>query len=268
MQPAYKTFTIQDFERDFEATLKGEFKKVYYHNGTIISSDEANGFLSGEAVVCVKRCCSSLTSYFPSGVFSIVTWTFTAQTVRHEYLIIYTTNYVILIELSSGGEKNCKQSCITKIAISDSKEKDRKRTEKELTADKWYKRDLATLKGEELGILKMDQILRAIDAWILIARGENQKYSLLQRNCKSLARTIRYFAERNVDYRDVMYSALGIFTDKPGKVLIHLDTVLAEKAFLQAAKLCSKRTHQNVEDVMKLFEGIRTRNLKKVMNEP
>ena len=80
----YKTFTIQDFERDFEATLEGEFKKVYYHNGTIISSDEANGFLSAESVVCVKRCCSSLTGWIPSGVFSIVTWAFIAQTVRHD----------------------------------------------------------------------------------------------------------------------------------------------------------------------------------------
>lgn len=90
--------------------------------------------MKNERVICVKRCCCSLTGVFPSGILTIFTWIGAGLAVRHEYTIVYTTNYVILIEISkntgSGG------GYITKIKIRKSSENDRYKTENEMTKDK------------------------------------------------------------------------------------------------------------------------------------
>ena len=43
----------------------------------------------------------------------------------------------------------------------------------------------------------------------------NKDYDILNKNCKSFARTILYFCKKHNTEKDVLESMLGLFTDKP-----------------------------------------------------
>jgi hypothetical protein len=54
-------------------------------------------------------------------------------------------------------------------------------------------------------------------------------YDIFQKNCKSLARTLLYFSEKEINPAKVLASMMGTFTDKPF-MIPHLDLIILEEA--------------------------------------
>jgi hypothetical protein len=59
-----------------------------------------------EKVIHIERHCESLFKCFPSGMLTPFSWILGGVAVRHEYVIVQTTNHVVTIELKLNQEKN------------------------------------------------------------------------------------------------------------------------------------------------------------------
>jgi len=235
-------------------TDQGPFHTVYTLDGKSISAEKVSEDLGKEEVICVKRCCCSLTGWFPSGVFTVATWPLAGTAVRHEFILLHTTKFVVLIEIGLDGKKNSATSIIIKSASSG---EEKKQAEKELLQKKWWTRTMKELEGIDLGLLQFRQITSLISLWILANRAGGCNYTIIQKNCKGLARSILYFSKKSTDYWDVLYSFWGIFTDKPFLVFWHLDMILIEKIFVNSGYLLSKQTKALVKETIEWLEKIR-----------
>ena len=80
------------------------------------------------------------------------------------------------------------------------------------------------------------------------------QYNIISANCKTLARSILYFCEKDCNMSTVIQSNLGIFTDKPlyAMALLSLDGIAIEKTFYHSFKLFS-------EDFKALLEQLENR---------
>jgi hypothetical protein len=63
-----------------------------------------------------------------------------------------------------------------------------------------------------------------MDAVHLVLKG----YDIFQKNCKSLARTLLYFSEKDINPAKVLESMMGSFTDKP-YYIPRIDLILLEE---------------------------------------
>ena len=151
---------IQCKERIVEKEIgTGIFRKECYLNGDRVPWDEITDILE-ENVLELERCCCSLTGWFPSGVFTLVTWPLTNHTVRHEYCILKTENHYILIELT--GVDSSKKNAVISIKIVDSDKR------ADLLTSKYYHRCLKRIRGPvELNVGK---VMEFVNLWIFVAR--------------------------------------------------------------------------------------------------
>ena len=81
---------LEDFQNLVEETSQGPFHTVYQLDGEYISARGALQDLEEENIICVKRCCNSLTGWFPSGIITVVTWTLAGTATRHG---VYSITY-------------------------------------------------------------------------------------------------------------------------------------------------------------------------------
>lgn len=236
---------------------EGSFRRIAELDGEKIDSLAAFEMLKDENIITVHRCASSLFSFIPSGIFTPISWFLLGQAIRHEYVIVHTDNYAMLIEIGGISPNKCKNDCGTFFKILKVTDKTRKndKLEEKLTSEKWYTRKMATITGSDLAKIKFSQLLEAINLWITIAKdGDDKKYSLAQRNCKSLARTIRYFVVAEPNFYDVIYSAFGLFSDKPGHVFIHLNAVALDKLVFNGAYYWGENLKKLFNEILKCFE--------------
>jgi len=234
----------------------GEFQPFCMFDDESVPIGQIKTALKGEKVTSVKRCCCSLTGWFPSGIITVVTWMLVGQAVRHEFVICNTSNFVILIEVARS-PKSSKTKYITQIAAKTAKSKEeKKKTEKLLLKGKWYVRKMKVLEGLDLGNLVFDQILALVSIWIISNRAGDETYSIFQKNCKGLARSILYFSKKSVNYWDIMYSIWGIFTDKPGNIFYHVSAISIDKGVVNANYHLSKTTKEMIEKTIKCIKLI------------
>ena len=85
-------------EKDYH---EGDFRLMISYNDSPTKEIKC----INEKILAVKRKCSSLTGFFPSGIVTVFTWTFFGKATRHEYSIIYTENHILCIEVGSDGIK-------------------------------------------------------------------------------------------------------------------------------------------------------------------
>jgi len=252
-----KVSQLGDFEYSTKLakeTSEGAFHTVYTLEDEVISAEKVNQDLANESVTCVKRCCCSLTGWFPSGVLTVASWLVAGTTIRHEYIILHTTNYVIVIEIGLDNKETSKTSIRIKKACT---KEEKKQAENELLKIRRWTRTMKKLIGIELGRLKFHQIASLVSFWIIFNRAGGKDYTAIQKNCKSLARSILYFSKKSTNYWDVLYSIWGIFTDKPFNIFYHMEMVLIEKAVVNSVYITSKDLKELVEKAIDYLEGIR-----------
>lgn len=232
---------LSTITKDFKLSVdkdfyEGQFRLILQKDGLPITNLD---FLLFEEVTCVKRKCCSLTSFFPSGIFTVFTFLLLGKAIRHEYAVLYTTNYTICIEVGNDKGTTKVQPVIwIKLYSCDNNNHDILEKIFEKETKKYYSRSLCTLKNDELYKLKFPQILLLIQMFICLAR-QNDGYSVWDSNCKNLARSILYFSKSKYDVDYVLYSLLGLFTDKP-LCIPHVDIILIEKTLINVYKVSSK----------------------------
>lgn len=66
----------------------------------------------------------------------------------------------------------------------------------------------------------MQNNYKVLNLWKLFKKksASEDRYNLTWKNCKSLARTLIYFAYQNYENDKVIDSLLGLFIDKPGYI--------------------------------------------------
>lgn len=244
-----KRLTPEEFreqERDF---LEGIFKKCFSLNNVEFTTEALLNIL-GERIISVKRCASSLTKAFPSGIFSLFTMVTTGQAVRHEFAIVHTEHHVMQIQItkkSSGGE------AIVEVQILRvTKENPRDKLEDSFHSQHWYSRVMKEVKGEELlEGFTFNMLNIYLNYLIAVIRkiGAN-KYDIFSANCKSFSRSILYFSKRKRDFdiNTVIQSNLGVFTDKPLYIggLLAADSIILEKTVYWSAYGVSNKISNSV----------------------
>ncbi|CAD8190953.1 unnamed protein product [Paramecium octaurelia] len=95
---AQKTQRV-DLQLEQELELeRGQFcKQILYNNGPINGIQLSE--VMNEKITQIDRCCQSVWQYIPSGIATALTWIITGQALRHEFVIIDTTNHTCCIEL-------------------------------------------------------------------------------------------------------------------------------------------------------------------------
>ncbi len=246
--------------REHEETSQGPFRTVFKVDGQETPAERVAADLGEEEVVCVKRCCCSLTRWFPSGVFTVATWLLAGTAVRHEFVLLHTTNFVILIEIGLNGRK---ENSWTYFHIKSARSNVEKiEAEKELLQEKWWVRTMKELKDSNLGKLRFYQINWLIRVWIIVSRAGGCNYTVIQKNCKSLARSILYFSKESPNYWDILYSLWGIFTDKPFHIF-HPEGIIAEKSAFNGFYYATKDLKILAEMLLSVLQTIRTHKLDK-----
>jgi hypothetical protein len=233
--------------------LEGKFRFVFIFHG---KSTKDVSFLFGEEVLKIKRKCSSLTSWFPSGILTIFSYILLAKAVRHEYSIIETTNYTILIEVGTEQLKSKTEPVIwVKIKSKKLKSPDEAEKEFEEETNKYWCRSLCTIQDKELYKMNFSKIIGIIQIFIIIAR-QNGGYDILDANCKCLARSILYFYKSDFDCDYVLYSLIGCFTDKP-LLIPHVDMILIEKTIINLFKIIPSEKSKYIQLLKDGIEKLR-----------
>ncbi|KAL4462131.1 hypothetical protein ABPG72_011597 [Tetrahymena utriculariae] len=189
----------------------------------IIENDEINQnplelYLNG-----TRRCAMSLWKYFPSGVASFFSMLFINQCVRHEYLIIYTQNYVISAEISRS--KDCQTCQFQNQTLEPNLQPQKCRCKKKKYNKRAFSRVLKCFSVEKKNIAEQFSFSKLLSLWTIIfsiyqARVKNNSfnkiYHLLVRNCKTFARSSFYFLDKDFQKYKIFESIFGLYSDKPG----------------------------------------------------
>lgn len=246
--------TIENLDYQEREYGRGPFKKVFFINNDEITFEEALWQLNHEYITCIKRCCCSMTEWFPSGIFTVGSFLLFGTAVRHEYILVHTQNYVILIEVS----KNEANDVIMKISIIKARNMlDKKFAENQLTNDKWHNRVLESFENQNLAELKFSQLNLYLNYLIgLIRVMKSSDYNILTKNCKMIARSLLYFCEKEMQINVVIQSNLGIFTDKLGFIQ-HIDMVIIDKLAYYLARKMSQKVNEIVANMREIITGLR-----------
>ena len=241
------TFKIEEENEFFE----GDFRLMISYNDSPTKEIKC----INEKILAVKRKCSSLTGFFPSGIITVFTWTLLGKAARHEYSIIYTENHILCIEVANDGSKT-KRAFVIHLKIYSAKTLEEKaKAESKFESNKWYCRSLCTLKGDSLFSMEFSKLYKLIKLFISIAR-KRGGYHFLDSNCKCLSRSILYYFKKELDCDYVFYSLIGSFTDKPFYAF-HVDMILIEKGVLQLAKGIPSELKKTILGIKDLIEKSR-----------
>lgn len=240
----------------------GPFRKEVSRKG-VIQDFEAYQQLFGESVLSVKRYACSLTGWFPSGLFTPLTLMATGSAARHEFVIVHTNKSVIMLQVTKKSNQPVEPVTDIQIAHVGGDCRLRDAAEKLLVKQHWYSRTLKEVDGEDL---LPDFSFGKLDAYVsylieIMRYCGAKKYDLLTANCKTLARSIVYFCEKEADMNCIVQSNLGVFTDKPLFVLgaLSLDSMLVEKATFWGAYSISSQIKQAIEELENNIRCLRGR---------
>ncbi|KAL4468903.1 hypothetical protein ABPG72_009173 [Tetrahymena utriculariae] len=227
--------------------------QLYINNQRQLNNqyNRINQLLSNQQILKIQRCASSLWDYFPSGIISFVSMIFTNQCVRHEYILIYTQNYVVSAEISSSKDcrnpnclfknkklhpnskpsrcKQCRQTlgnatqqaCI-QVMIYNATSHQQQQIIYEQYQTRYCSRVIGNFSFEDNTISQNFSFARLLMLWTLIliiykvnANQENF-YHLIRRNCKTFARSSFYFLQRNFNINTIFESIFALYIDTPG----------------------------------------------------
>ncbi|CAK91759.1 unnamed protein product (macronuclear) [Paramecium tetraurelia] len=239
---------------------RGQFcKQILYNNEPI--NDIQLSEVMNETIIQIDRCCQSVWQYFPSGIATIFTWALTGQAMRHEFVIIDTTNHICCLELVK--VQNEQQEQIQKLVFNIyglETQEQRKIKRNQILAKRSYDRVLSSTKlNYQLYLSQINYFSNLLlISWRKIYQNKSRTanfFNLFQKMSKQYARSIYYFSLEQPDYDIVLQSIFGIFTDKP-LFLPRLDMIAFEKMLWHGSKI-SDQMRSSINNFIRLVSSIR-----------
>ncbi|CAK91758.1 unnamed protein product (macronuclear) [Paramecium tetraurelia] len=207
-----------ELEKELE---RGQFCKQILYNDKPINAIQLSEVMK-EKIIQIDRCCQSIWQYFPSGIATIFTWALTGQAMRHEFVIIDTTNHICSLELVK--DKNEQQEQIQKLVFKIyglvTEEQRKKIRYDQILKNRHYDRVLSSIKlNHQMYLSQINQFQNLIlICWEKMYENKtmlSEWYEFFQKMSKQYARSILYFSQEQPNYHIVLQSIIGIFTDKP-----------------------------------------------------
>ncbi|KAL4480172.1 hypothetical protein ABPG74_020688 [Tetrahymena malaccensis] len=295
-----KQFQESDFMYFRYQTLQNEEVNLIplelYLNGKRITDEPIkmlNELLRKQQILKIQRCAQSLWDNFPSGVVSFFSMLIFNQCVRHEYLIIYTQNFVVSAEISSSKDCevcsfqnqslqpnsqpqkcNCKKDkgyCFQVMIWETQDQKQQNEIYKNYNK-RAFSRVLKEFSVEKNNIAETFSFAKLLCLWTLTIsiyqiqlnmqstqQSIKKFYNLQLRNCKTFARSSFYFLDKDFQKYKIFESIFGLYSDKPGYLFDPLQSGLI-KVTEQALELSNNYENSKTQ-LEKLIEELRQSNI-------